>query len=134
METVFDPLRQKEVPRTPEEAVRQWFIGILAGFVGVPYHMMMSEASMKWGKAPYERTLRADILVYDRSGSPLMIVECKRPEVTIDAKVALQASIYNEILEVRYIALTNGKQTFFFERKEGGFEAMSSLPLWKDIS
>ncbi len=70
MEKVWDPLRKKLVALTPEEKVRQWFIGVLMETFQVPAHMMMSEVALKFGDKPY----RADILVYDRDTAPLMVV------------------------------------------------------------
>ena len=49
MQTVWDPLRKKEVALTPEEAVRQWFIGVLRDEMLVPVHLMMSEAAINLG-------------------------------------------------------------------------------------
>ena len=46
---LYDPLRRKEVAATPEEQVRQWFIGVLRDSCGVPAHLMMSEAGLKLG-------------------------------------------------------------------------------------
>ena len=77
--TIWDPLRKKEVALTPEEHVRQWFIGVLTQQMSVPQHLMMSEAGFKLG----DKQFRADILVYDRQAKPLMVVECKRPEVEL---------------------------------------------------
>ena len=39
---MWDPLRRKEVAETPEERVRQWFIGVLSGS-GFPMGLMGSE-------------------------------------------------------------------------------------------
>ena len=44
----YDPLRRKWVAATPEERVRQWFIGQLSGAGQVPTWLMMSEVSMKF--------------------------------------------------------------------------------------
>ncbi len=38
------------VALTPEEKVRQWFIGVLRDQVKVPSYMMMSEVAMKFGR------------------------------------------------------------------------------------
>ena len=57
--TIWDPLRKKDVALTPEERVRQWFIGVLAGEMAVPMHMMMSETGFRLG----DKQFRADILV-----------------------------------------------------------------------
>ena len=95
---IWDPLRKKEVALTPEENVRQWCIGVLSDVCKVPMHMMMSEVGFKLGG----KSLRADIVVYDRSAAPLMVVECKRPEVEITREVLDQAIRYNMVLNVRY--------------------------------
>ena len=128
-DTLFDPLRRKEVAATPEEQVRQWFIGVLRDSCGVPAHLMMSEASMKLGA----KIWRADILVYDRSGEPLAVVECKRPDVGIDSGVAAQAMRYNQVLNVRWLLLTNGKRTLVFRREKDRFTACAELPKYEEM-
>ncbi len=114
-ETIWDPLRRKNVALTPEERVRQWCIGVLSEGLGVPLHMMMSEAAFCLG----EKNFRADILIYDRKVRPLAIVECKRPEVVLDSSVLAQAVRYNMVLNVKYIIITNGTSTFAFRRESG---------------
>ena len=114
MRTVFDPLRRKEVALTPEEEVRQWCIKVMSENLGVPLHMMMSEAGFKLGGKQF----RADILVYDRQARPLAVVECKRPEVEMSREVLDQAIRYNMVLNVRYMIITNGRQTFACRRVE----------------
>ena len=113
-EVIWDPLRKKEVALTPEEKVRQWCINVLRSQCAVPMHMMMSEVGFKLGGKQF----RADILVYDRQARPIMVVECKRPEVDIDQAVLDQAVRYNMVLNVRYILITNGLKTFICRREE----------------
>ena len=126
---VWDPLRRKEVALTPEEEVRQWFIGVLRDGLNVPVHMMMSEVSLKVGR----KSCRADIVVYDREAKPLMVVECKRPDVVLDQAVVDQAIRYNRALDVRYIAVTNGPKTFFFAREGEGFVFLEKAPCWEEM-
>lgn len=113
-EMIWDPLRRKEVALTPEEKVRQWCIGVLADHCRVPLHMMMSEVGFKLG----EKQFRADLLVYDRKARPVMVVECKRPEVGITQEVLDQAIRYNMVLNVRYMLITNGSSTYICRRHE----------------
>ena len=127
---IWDPLRKKEVARTPEEVVRQWFIGVLNSSLQVPMHMMMSEAGLKLG----EKQFRADILVYDRKAQPLVIVECKRPEVELTQEVLDQAIRYNMVLNVRYMIITNGTKTYMFKKGENGYSFMNSVPKYDEMS
>ena len=139
MEQVWDPLRKKLVALTPEEKVRQWFIGVLRDSAQVPVHMMMSEVALKFGDKPY----RADILVYGRDTAPLMVVECKREDIQLDREVLEQALRYNLALGVKYIIITNGRKTFGFKKvetagqpgheNEAPFEQMNSFPTWEEM-
>ena len=127
--TLWDPLRRKEVAATPEERVRQWFIVQLRDVFKVPMHMMMSECALMFGGKRY----RADILVYDRKGAPLAVVECKRPSVNLDAQVVEQAMRYNAVLGVRYIILTNGNLTYLYRLECGRFVPCTGIPTYEEM-
>lgn len=126
---VWDPLRKKEVPATPEEKVRQWFIYELMHTVGVPVQLMNSEVAFSFGQKDY----RADILIYDRKGCPLAVVECKRDTVRIGPEVIRQAMRYNAVLDVRYIFVTNGKSTFVFKRSSDSFVPCTQMPDYESM-
>jgi len=121
---MWDPLRKKEVAATPEEQVRQWFVGVLRDSLGVPEYMMMSEVAFNFGSKCY----RADILVYDRQTRPFAVVECKRPEVALTASVLEQAMRYNIVLDVAYLFITNGSRTFAFKKEDNSFVQLHNLP------
>ena len=126
---VWDPLRKKEVALTPEERVRQWFIGVLRDTMKVPVHMMMSEAGFKLG----DKQFRADILVYDRQVRPLVVVECKRPEVDLTHEVLDQAVRYNMVLDVKYIIITNGVKTYICGKQDGRYAFLNSFPTYNEM-
>lgn len=133
MQTIYDPLRKKEVALTPEERVRQWFVGVLSRQLDVPLHMMMSEAGFKLGGKQF----RADIIIFDRKASPLAVVECKRPEVELTGEVLDQAIRYNMVLNVSYIFITNGTKTYICRRKEqdgsAGYEFIDKAPAYQEM-
>lgn len=128
-QTIWDPLRKKDVALTPEERVRQWFIGILSQQMSVPMHMMMSEVGFRLGEKQY----RADILVYGRNTAPVMVVECKRPDVELDLDVLDQTIRYNKVLNVKYIVITNGLKTFMFEWNGQKYEPMAQFPAYNEM-
>lgn len=128
-QTIWDPLRKREVALTPEEQVRQWFIGVLNKDMQVPVHMMMSEAGFRLG----DKQFRADIIVYGRDAQPLAVVECKRPEVELTKDVLDQAVRYNMVLDVKYIIITNGRRTYICQRKGKRFSFMDSVPVYNEM-
>ncbi len=131
---VRDPLRRKDVPLTPEERVRQWFISVLHNEAAVPMHMMMSEVGFKYGEGPVRKEFRADIVVYDRRPSPVMLVECKRPDTVLDKSVAEQALRYDMVLDVKYIVITNGIHTYICEKGcDGKAVFLGKLPAYEEM-
>jgi type I site-specific restriction endonuclease len=126
---VWDPLRKKDVALTPEERVRQWCIGVLRDQMKVPAHLMMSEAGFKLG----DKQFRADILVYDRQAQPLVVVECKRPEVELTQEVLDQAIRYNMVLNVKYMIITNGTKTYICRKGGTGYSFIDYVPDYEQM-
>ena len=102
--TIFDVLRRKYVSLTPEEWVRQHFVHYLIGHKGYPQTLMANEIQLAIGN----KKLRCDSVLYDRSLKPRMIIEYKAPTVNITQKVFDQITVYNMLLHVDYLVVSNG--------------------------
>jgi hypothetical protein len=63
---------------------------------------------------------RADIVVMGDDMQPLMVVECKEPNIRIDNEVLAQVVRYNSILKCRYVVITNGLTTYCYAHNEDG--------------
>lgn len=124
-QTIYDPLRRKEVAMTPEEEVRQKMIVWLNVRLGFSLNLMMSEYSFKYNGLQY----RADIVVFDRNREIKLLVECKAPSVEIDREVIEQGIRYNRSLNVKYILFTNGVSLCGYRRRDGSseYEAISDM-------
>jgi len=105
---VLDPLRRRWVALTPEEWVRQHFVNLLVSEKHYPATLVANEVQLSVG----EKVMRADTVVYDRTRHPRMIVEYKAPTVAITQKVFDQISVYNLLLRVDYLAVSNGRQHY----------------------
>ncbi len=119
---VFDPVRKRWIQLTPEEWVRQQFIQLLALTHGYPLSLMAAEQSFSLGSLQK----RFDLLVFDRSHKPLMMIECKAPAITLDESVLSQLLRYNISIPVRYLLITNGPHCLGWER-----DGKTILPLEK---
>lgn len=129
-EKVFDPVRKRYVALTPEEQVRQTIVHYLNDNKGYPLALMQVEASFTLNGM----NRRCDIVIYNKTLSPIMIVECKRPDVPITQKVADQACRYNTVLKVPWLLLTNGTQTLVLKvSNDGSLQQMAELPDWNDL-
>ena len=105
---IFDVLRRKFVALTPEEWVRQHFIHFLADHKGYPLSLLANEVQLRVG----DKTVRADSVLYDTSLRPLMIIEYKAPSIALTQKVFDQISVYNLLLHVDYLVVSNGLETY----------------------
>jgi len=101
---IFDQVRRKFVRLTPEEWVRQNFIQYLVREGDYPLGLIGVEIAFKINKL----MRRVDMLVHDRTGTPVMIVECKSPDVPLSDEVFEQIATYNIQFRVPYLVVTNG--------------------------
>ncbi len=130
-EMIFDPIRQKYVRLTPEEWVRQHFVQYLVRERGVPQALVAVEMGFT-----YQRMARrADVVVYDRQGRPLMMVECKAPEVEIRQDVFDQVARYNRVVQARYLVVTNGLVHFccVLDPAQHTYRFLDELPMYADL-
>jgi len=103
--TVYDPVRDRYVRLTPEEWVRQHFVQYLVQTLNVPAGLVAVEAAFEFQGQPQ----RADIIVHDQRGEPLLLVECKAPRVSIGQDAFDQGARYNLVLGAPYLVVTNGQ-------------------------
>lgn len=72
---------------------------------------------------------RADILAYDASMKPFILVECKSEDVKLNEAAAMQAARYNEQIKAPYIVLSNGLGELGFRINGDGIEALNPASL-----
>jgi len=77
---------------------------------------MASEYSFQYNGLTY----RADIVAFNRELKPVLLVECKAPDVALDDEVFEQALRYNRVLDVDKIMLCNGKEMRCWEKPQDG--------------
>jgi len=97
-------IRKKWLVLTPEEWVRQHVVGYLVHVKKIS----AGRIALEKGFIYQERKKRWDIVTYDASGSPELLIECKGFEVALDGKVLQQISAYQHIVKAKKIILTNG--------------------------
>lgn len=105
---ILDVLRRKYVALTPEEWVRQHFVHYLIEHKHYPAALLANEVRLTIG----DKSVRADSVLYDASLHARMIVEYKAPHIPITQKVFDQISVYNLLLHVDYLVVSNGMQTY----------------------
>jgi hypothetical protein len=105
---IFDFLRRRYVALTPEEWVRQHFVHYLVDHKGYPKGLLCNEVELRVG----EKRLRCDTLLYNKALQPQMIIEYKAPDIPVTQRVFDQISVYNRLLHVDYLIVSNGLQHY----------------------
>jgi type I site-specific restriction endonuclease len=106
---IFDNFRKKYVVLTPEEWVRQHFAQYLVQEKKYPMSLIALEKQLSISGLKK----RTDIVVYNNTGMPEVIIECKAPEVTINQATFDQIARYNLKLQATYLIVTNGLEHYF---------------------
>ncbi len=113
---VFDSVRGRWLVLTPEEWVRRHVVGYMLSECGFLAQQIVEEYPVNINGMPQ----RADIVALDSLARPMVVVECKEPNVRIDQSVLSQVVRYNSVLGCRYIVITNGIKTFSYTMAEDG--------------
>ncbi|MBQ9671937.1 MAG: type I restriction enzyme HsdR N-terminal domain-containing protein [Prevotella sp.] len=128
---VFDVLRRRYVALTPEEWVRQHFVHFLIEQKGYPKGLLCNEIELKVG----EKKLRCDSVLYDRQMRPRMIIEYKAPQVAITQRVFDQITVYNMLLHVDYLIVSNGLHHYCcrmgYEKRQYAF--LKDIPPYAEL-
>lgn len=126
---LFDVIRKKFVDVTPEEWVRQHIVHFMISHLEVPPSMISIEKKLVLNKT----TRRTDIVVFNSTLKPLLIVECKAPHIEINQETIDQALRYNLELNVPFIFLSNGLKHVFVKLNSNSAEILKKLPNFSEM-
>ena len=112
---IFDPIRKKFIPLSPEEWVRQHCLCHLIEHFQLPLGLIAVEREI----AVHGLRKRFDIVVFGQNLKPLILVECKAPEVQLSRNTLIQAATYNNKLDSPWMWITNGIQHAWFAKIDG---------------
>ena len=123
---VFCVVRKKQLILTPEEWVRQHLIHFLIDHLNVPIGLIASEMSLNINGL----ARRCDLVVFNRFGKPVFLMECKATDVVLGDQVVHQIAHYNFSLGTDYMLITNGKQhrILNLDRENGQINSLEVFP------
>lgn len=127
---IFDVIRKKYIILTPEEWVRQHFVHYLISNQ-YPKSLINVESGLHYNNLQK----RSDVIVYDRQGSPFLLIECKASSILLTQQAVNQALMYNYTLKSKYMAITNGLHHLYYkiDYEKGGSDLLKELPLYETI-
>lgn len=126
---VFDIIRKKFVEATPEEWVRQHIIHYLINHKEVPASMISVEKQLLLNKTKR----RTDLVVFNSNLKPILLIECKAPEIEINQFTVNQALRYNLELNVASVFLSNGLNHVFIKIDQNTPEILKEIPNYQNL-
>jgi len=128
---IFDQLRKKYVVLTPEEWVRQHLISFLIQEKGFSRSLIRVESGLTY----FKQKKRADLIIYDNTGKPLLLAECKSPQSGLNPETVFQIGIYQKTIEATYLLVTNGLTHLTWKKEEdGSFRELPEIPSASDLT
>ena len=133
----FDPYREKLIPVTPEEIIRQKVAAWLEAKLSVPRNCMILEQHLSHYQIDSKD--RADIIIHqvDENGmlAPIAVVECKADSVAISNKTLEQCFGYADCLGINYAFVTNGISflSYHYNEKENKYVELVAPPVYADM-
>lgn len=123
---VFDIIRKKYVLVTPEEWVRQHLLWYLIHEKKYPASLISVEKGLEINGLKK----RFDLLAYNHLGKPLLLAECKSPDIKLTQQVFDQIANYNMKFKVKQLLVTNGLQHVIcvFEEDFSSYSFVSEIP------
>jgi len=126
---IFDTIRKKYLLLTPEEWVRQHFCNFLIKEKGFPAGLISIESGLTYN----QRLKRTDVVVRDTLLKPLILVECKAPEIRINDAVINQITTYYREIQAKFMIVTNGLEHYCFEVKKGELNFLDKIPDYANL-
>lgn len=123
---IWDIQRKRYIALTPEEWVRQHMVHYLVHTLQYPAGLVAVEKEI----AVLRTRKRFDMVVYDKTAKPWMIVECKAYDQPLNQGTMEQAGRYNIPLKAPYLVLTNGMQYIVaqIDRENGSYTFLKEFP------
>ncbi len=128
---IFDPIRKKHLVLTPEEFVRQLVILYLVqvknyniNYINVEKQLIINGLKRRF-----------DIIVYDSTMQPFLLVECKAPKIPINQATFDQIAQYNMPLQTQYLMVTNGIHSYCCSMDYGkrDYTFLEEIPTFKNV-
>lgn len=133
---IYSHLRKKFLIKTPEELVRQEYLLKIVNHYGYTLDQIGEEVSVT---SKGSGQARADFLIWrsieDKKSKkpPIIVIECKADNVTINKKVYGQGENYARIIGAPFFVTHNNNETKYWrvkkDRMPGYIEELEDIPL-----
>lgn len=123
---LWNPILKKTFVNRPEERVRLALVHYFTENEILSPHRIAFESPVKSRHSKH--TVRTDLICYDSEFNPLLLGECKAPDIKLDEKAAIQIARYNQQVDAPYLLVSNGMVDFWFQQQGGQVQPLKQVP------
>ena len=123
---LWNPVLKKAFKNRPEERVRLQLLEYLIEEANFSPSRISFEAPVNLPRD--KSSSRTDLICYGKDFEPILLVECKAPEIQLTEKAAIQIARYNLKVNAPYLLISNGIQDYWFSIESGQLSALETLP------
>ena len=123
---LWNPVLKKSFADLPEERVRLQLIEYLTLEAGFSTSRISFESPVN---LPRDKSAsRTDIICYNKDFMPLLLVECKAPDISLTEKASVQIARYNQKIGAPLLLISNGVDDLWFKNSSGSINNLNEIP------
>ena len=123
---LWNPILKKGFVDRPEERVRLQIVEYLLHEVGFSASRISFESPVN---LPRDKSAsRTDVICFDKDFQPLLLIECKAPEIKLTEKASIQIARYNQKVGAPFLLITNGLEDFWFSSTHDKIKNHEDIP------
>jgi hypothetical protein len=130
-ESLFDPIRRRQVPATPEEIIRQSLLQKMIRALGFPRGLIAVEKELGVSRRRFDIVSYACGIHPEHALHPLLIIECKAIECSEAARE--QAFGYNATLGAPFICIAGKTEIHTLWLNANKIASVPFLPPYSEL-
>ena len=123
---LWNPVLKKAFIDRPEERVRLQIVEYLIKEADFSTSRISFESPVN---LPRDKSAsRTDLICFGKDFQPMLLIECKAPEIKLDEKASIQIARYNQKIGAPYLLISNGVEDFWFDSKNKTINLLTEIP------
>ena len=123
---LWNPVLKKAFIDRPEERVRLQLVDYLILEAGFSTSRISFESPVH---LPRDKSAsRTDVICFDRDFQPLLLIECKAPEISLTDRASIQIARYNQKVDAPLLLISNGLEDFWFKNNSESVLNLKKTP------
>ncbi len=123
---LWNPILKKAYKNRPEERVRLQCVEYLIREAGFSASKISFESPVNL--ANDKTKSRTDIIYFNREFKPVLLIECKAPEIPLTENTSIQIARYNQQVNAPFLLITNGIEDHWYKTDRREVFSLNEIP------